>query len=149
MNILKTHSFGTLEYGEDDLIRFPEGIPGFENEKLFIAVERPREKPVIFLQSAVREELFFITLPIESIDDSYELQLSEEDETLLGGSDPGSEELMCLALVCFPDEGVPTANLLGPLVIHRDTQIGVQAIRNDARYSASHPLTEGVNERCS
>ena len=45
-----------------------------------------------------------------------------------------------LAILCFSRPEAPTANLLGPLVIRRDVCLGVQSIREDARYSSRQPL---------
>ncbi len=148
MKQIHTHSFGTLEYHDEEVIRFPAGLPGFGTEKQFLAIERIHDKPVIFLQSLGRPDLFFITLPIEIIDPEYELQLSDEDLEMLGEKEPEPADLICLALICLPEQGDCTANLLGPIVISRQRQVGLQAIRNDSRYSVTYPLIGEMTGSC-
>ena len=148
MKQIHTSSFGILEYGDAEVIRFPAGLPGFGAEKQFLAIERIHDKPVVFLQSVDRSDLFFIALPIEIIDPEYELQLSDDDLEILEEKEPEPADLICLALVCLPEQGECTANLLGPIVISRQRQIGVQAVRNDSRYSATYPLIGELTGSC-
>lgn len=146
MKTLSTQTFGTVNFEENKVFRFPHGLPGFETENQFLVIENPVYSPIVFLQSMSREDLFFITLPVESIETGYDLQLSEEDRTVLGlahsVTPDTTRDLICLVLICLPDHGPPTANLLGPLVLNRTTRCGVQAIRDDARYFVAHQLTE-------
>ena len=132
-------NFGIVEYEAGSVITFPRGLPGFESETLFVPVERESSKPVLFLQSLVTPQLCFITLPVESIEPAYELRVSEEDLQLIGATSGMSASLRCLAVVCAGHHR-PTANLLGPVVINKDTQQAVQAVRDDARYAVQHPL---------
>ncbi len=144
MPVLESTSLGTIEYGETDLIHFPLGLPGFEEESWFLPVSRPAEAPLVYLHSTRTPDLFFLAIPVELVDPHYEIKLLEEYRAVLGLNGlagPGrASELLCLAVLCVPDEGPATANLLGPVVIHQTSRIGVQAIRDDARYSARHEL---------
>lgn len=142
-------NFGIVEYDTRAVITFPRGLPGFESETLFVPVEPESSKPVLFLQSLITPELFFITLPVELIEPAYQLQVSEEDLQVIGATGDMLASLRCLAVVCT-GHGRPTANLLGPVVINKDTQQAVQAVRDDARYAVRHPLfRESEAEGCS
>ena len=129
MPSISTKQFGIVQFEEEDIFDFPNGLPGFEAEHRFLCIERPALRPVVFLQSIAKEELCFITLPAR---------------TLLGLASPEAasldQSLACLAIVCLPSEGAPTANLLGPVVLSRETRKGVQAVRDDCRYSAMTPV---------
>lgn len=144
MPSISTKQFGIVEFSEDDVFEFPHGLPGFEAERLFLCIERPALRPVVFLQSIEHPELCFITLPARSVDPGYELAVPPEERTVLGlasSEEPvWDQSLACLAIVCLPSEGAPTANLLGPVVLSRETRKGVQAVRDDCRYSAMTPL---------
>lgn len=139
-----TKQFGLVHFSEEDVFEFPDGIPGFESERSFIYVERPALRPVVFLQSVVNPDLCFITLPAVSIDPAYQLQIAPEELNILGlaSGEAASNEssLACLAIVCLPREGQPTANLLGPVVLSRTTKKGLQSVRDDCRYSATTPI---------
>jgi flagellar assembly factor FliW len=137
---IETKAFGTLDYQTADLIEFPQGLIGFEEHRRFLAVDRPQSKPFVFLQSIEQPDLFFVTIPPALVDPGYELQLLDEHMATLSLSDTASVELMILSVVCLPESGPATANLLGPLVIHCPSGRGVQAVRDDRKYSAVHPI---------
>lgn len=137
---LETESFGTLHYENDDVIWFPHGLIGFEQEKCFVAVERPRTKPVIFLQSILDKKVFFLTIPLNIADQQYELNLDDRCRKILGLEKDLQPDLLCLALLYVPDNGPPAANLHEPIIINRTTRAGMHLIRNDSRYSAQHSL---------
>jgi flagellar assembly factor FliW len=137
---IETKAFGVLEYQAADLIEFPSGLVGFENHRRFLAIDRPQTKPLVFLQSIDQPDLFFVTIPPALVEPGYRLQLLDEHLAALGLSETVSAELLVLSVVCLPENGPATANLLGPLVIHCPTGKGVQAVRDDRRYSAVHPI---------
>lgn len=150
MPSISTKQFGIVQFGEDDVFDFPNGLPGFEAERQFLCIERPALRPVVFLQSIEHTDLCFITLPARSVDPGYELRVAPEEQTILGLAPAESplweQSLACLAIVCLPSQGAPTANLLGPVVLSRETRKGVQAVRDDCRYSAMTPLHPGVTD---
>lgn len=137
---IETKAFGTLEYQAADVVEFPQGLLGFENHRHFLAVDRPQTKPLVFLQSLDQPDLFFVTIPPALVEPGYQLQLLDEHLAALGLTDTISGDFLVLAVVCLPESGPVTANLLGPLVIHCPTGKGVQAVRDDNRYSALHPI---------
>jgi flagellar assembly factor FliW len=144
MPFADTRRFGALEYSESSVVTFLSGPPGFEDQTRFALVERPEMAPVVFLQSLDRAELCFLAAPVEALLGDYELAMTREDLEGLGmdGSRqpvPG-REVLCLALLCAPEKGPVTANLLAPVVVNLDTRAAVQAIRSDARYSHQHAI---------
>ncbi len=146
MALLDTRSFGPIQFQEEELVRFPFGLPGFEHETEFLPLDREDARPIIFLQSRHNPALFFLTLPVSAIDPEYELKLLPEHFEALGVAPGQAASLLCLAIVCMPDQGGPTANLLGPVVIDPASRTGIQAVRDDARYSALHPVFSGTPE---
>jgi flagellar assembly factor FliW len=68
MPSISTKQFGIVQFEEEDIFDFPNGLPGFEAEHRFLCIERPALRPVVFLQSIAKEELCFITLPARSVD---------------------------------------------------------------------------------
>lgn len=136
--------FGAIEYSERDVFEFPSGLPGFESQQHFLCLERPALRPVVFLQSLDDPDLCFVTIPATAVDPQYQLSISTDDLEILDTTHDldhsNVNSLACLAIVCLPTDGSPTANLLGPVVLSRETKKGVQAIRADRRYSALTPL---------
>ena len=82
--------------------------------------------------------------PVAAIDADYCLEVSGEDLRILGldeAQQPKSgQEVLCLALLCAPENGQLTANLLAPVVVNLRTRVAVQAVRTDSRYSHRHPI---------
>ena len=154
-----TKYFGTLEYPETDVMRFPSGLPAFEQETEFLTIEPAAQAPMLFLQSLRDSGICFLALPILSIDPEYQLQLTNEDIDSLNlepGPQPGNGEgIICLALIAIGEDGSISANLLAPIVIHAGNQRGVQAIRSDSLYSHQHvvvkpePVVVKPEEVCS
>lgn len=147
MPTLDSNSLGSLAFTDGEVVRFPLGLPGFEGETSFLPVSKPESEPLVFLQSVATPSLFFLTIPLDLVDSRYELKLLEEYRQVLGIDSGGAPlspgDLWCLGIVCMPEGALPTVNLLGPIVIHRGSKRGVQAIRDDARYSAARPLFPG------
>jgi flagellar assembly factor FliW len=140
MLVIETARFGTVRYSAEEEIRFPAGLPGFENEHRFLLIETAESKPLKFLQSLVTPGLSFVLAPLELLTPHYDKKLPRGDRESLGLEQDGGAGLEWLAILCFARPEEPTANLLGPVVIRREVGLGVQSIREDARYSARQPL---------
>jgi flagellar assembly factor FliW len=149
MATIETQQFGTVEYTEDAIFEFPTGLPGFESQRRFLCMERPALRPLVFLQSLENPALCFITLPARSVDPDYELSVSLEDLQVLGPTESPTigDSLACLAIVCLGQDQPATANLLGPVVLNKETRRGVQSIRDDTRYSAHHSIPSAPAQR--
>ena len=146
MPVLLTKYFGHVEYREDDVLQFQAGLPGFEAQSQFLAIEPPADAPLTYLQSVRLPGLCFLALPMQTVDPGYQLAIAQEDLELLGlqtGRQPRmGEEVRCLAVIVVAESGQISANLLAPVVINPVNRRGVQAVRMDTLYSHQHPLTE-------
>ena len=137
-----TKSHGEIEYSEDVVMRFSEGLFGFEAETRFLPIEVPGLHPLLFLQSVERQGLCFVTLPILVIDPAYKLTLSPADLKLAGlpaGRQPLiGEDVLCLSILTLHKDAPATANLIAPLVMNLRTRQAVQAIVCEGEYSHQH-----------
>lgn len=97
--------------------------------------------PFVFLQSLADPNLSFVTLPVERLEENYELTLSREDLAQLGlPALPSPGEVLCLTILQLNPTGA-SANLAAPIVITTHApKRGTQSIRQDRRYSASQPV---------
>jgi flagellar assembly factor FliW len=118
-------------------IHFPRGLPGFEDHKRFILIERETFAPILILQSATETELRFLTVPVWLADPGYQFGISDEDlATLELPEQPRPDgDVRCLAILSAREGESLTANLLAPVVINPRIRLGMQAVRGDARYS--------------
>jgi len=132
-----TKYFGAVEWPDEEMLVFPQGLPAFEHERLFARLAPAGYKPIIFLQSASTPELCFLAAPAAAVDPAYELDAQSTELELVQGVEAPLEVLVLLTV----REGqAGTANLLAPVAINPSTRRAVQAIRRDRRYSCRHPL---------
>jgi flagellar assembly factor FliW len=154
MNFVQTAYFGELQYGDDSVYHFPAGLPGFEDHRSFVLVQRPDMHPLAFLQSLDRPEICFIGMPVYAIQKDYDLRLNDQELADLGFA-PASEprigsDLLCLALIALQENSATTANLRAPVVISLASNRGIQSIQDVDDYSHRHPIGDKILEsKCS
>jgi flagellar assembly factor FliW len=147
MPVIETPHFGPIEYTEDKVLDFPFGIPAFEVEKRFLALERPETAPVIFLQSLSRPDLVFMTLPVSLVEPGYRGGMSPEDLEALDlevdRQPHEGQEVLTLVVITVDEDRVATANLMAPVVVNLSTRHALQSVQPDSGYSPRHPLPGG------
>ena len=152
MPAVLTKYFGSLEYHQSEVVRFPSGLPAFEEELEFLVIEPAAKAPLAFLQSMRQPNLCFLALPVLAIDPGYSLAVAIEDLEALqletSRQPVIGAEIDCWTVIAPPHDGLLTANLLAPIVINRENRRGVQAIRLDSTYSHQHPVAK-VEDVCS
>jgi flagellar assembly factor FliW len=144
MSQVLTRDFGLLESDQCLELHFPNGLPGFEFERRFVLVQKDPLAPMLFLQSVRTREVSFVTVPVLAVDSEYQIGMTDEDRCLLGitsSTEPLAGGFLCLVILSAtgPNHKI-TANLLAPVVINLATNVAVQAVRCDFRYSHQHPL---------
>ena len=143
-----TRYFGTVDYDPDATIVFPQALPGFIEETEFILLQRAADFPLAYLQSTRSAGLCFLTMPVQTVDPTYGLELAEEDARVLElpANPQVGADVLCLALISV-HTGDPTANLFAPLVVNLRTRIAAQCFRTGTQYGCQQPLVaaqEGV-----
>ena len=136
--------FGELDYATETVYQFPDGVPAFEDQTVFVFIEQPQTHPLVFMQSLVDPRLCFITVPAHVADPAYLPDLSPEDLALLGlSSEPAPQagsDILCLTMVTVSEQADPTVNLASPIVLNLRNRKGVQAILPSSGYSLRQPL---------
>ena len=145
MPSIQTRCFEEIEFAEGSVYHFPGGLPGYENERDFVFLNRPDSHPLMFMQSARTPELCFILLPVRVVEADYQLSLDEDALSELGlplSREPRiGEDILCAVIICARGNGEPpTANLLAPIVVNLRDRVGIQAIQTQSGYSHRHPL---------
>jgi flagellar assembly factor FliW len=152
MPFIATTHFGPLDCNPEALIHFPDGLPGFEEERRFVPLEIPEHAPLVFLQSLATPSLCFLTVPVAAVAPDYRLQMAPEELTRIG-LDPRrapavGRDVLCLAIVTVGEDAV-TANLRAPLVIALEGRRAAQSIQPEGRYSHRQPLEAPEAALCS
>lgn len=141
---IQTQYFGAIAYDPAEVLRFPLGMPGFEQQREFLAIQQQATQPLIFLHSLADAGPCFVALPVELVESNYRPDAGGPERAALGLPDSGElrigRDLLCLAIVSMHEIGW-TANLLGPILINVPARVGVQAIQTESGYSHRHALS--------
>lgn len=143
---IKTRPFGEIEINEQQIIDFPDGIPGFDDVKKFILLDANDEKsPLKWLQAYDEPQLAFVIIRPVDFMREYELVVSMSDLDAVGAD--SAEHLIVFAIVTIPSNPAEmTANLQGPVIINPEKRLGRQAISLSDRYSVRHKILEEMKK---
>ena len=137
---INTLRFGELEIEEQDVVRFADGIPAFEDEHEFVVLPYEEGTPYMFLQSMMTSELaFLMTDPFVFFPD-YSFELDDENMEKLAIN--SMDDVLVCTLISVPRSGVAdmTTNLLAPVVINRHTMQARQIVLEKTQYTTKHRL---------
>ena len=135
MKKINTLRFGELEIEEQDVVRFADGIPAFEDEHEFVVLPYEEGTPYMFLQSMATPELaFLMTDPFVFFPD-YSFELDDENMDKL--EIKTMDDVLVCTLISIPRSGVAdmTTNLLAPVVINRHTMQAKQIVLEKTQYT--------------
>ena len=133
-----TKAYGLIEVNEHQRIKFPAGLLGFESFREYVLLDAERQ-PFYWLQSLDVEQVAFVLINPFLFRPDYEMNIDNEELLPIGITDPG--KALIFSIVTIPPDGSPmTANLQGPLVINRDSRMGIQAVLTDSRWKTKHDI---------
>lgn len=144
---VETTRFGTVEVPDDDVVAFPDGIPGFRGAHRMALLgggELPGSEPVdghhslFWLQDVDDPDLAFLTIVPWSAYPDYDIDI---DPTEVGHADPDDLCVLAIVTVRRGDGAVRlTSNLLAPIVIDTASRTGRQVILSDHDWPVHAPL---------
>jgi flagellar assembly factor FliW len=132
-----TKPYGLIEVDERQRIHFPKGLFGFEGIKEYLLLDADRQ-PFYWLQAREVEQLAFILINPFLFRPDYELNIDDEELKAVGIT--SVDKALVFSIVTMLSGSPMTANLQGPLVINRDTHVGLQAILSDSRWKTKHDV---------
>lgn len=142
---IQSKLLGKQEVDPDSIIHFPNGIPGFEDQKRFKLFHQEGSDIVYWLQALDNDELTFSVAHPGSFNINYGFVLTDAEEKLLQVD--SQEDLLILILLHRDNEGgQPTikGSIKSPLVINSQKRIGMQKVLVTIEQSIT--LTEKANE---
>ncbi|OWA36180.1 flagellar assembly protein FliW [Saccharibacillus sp. O16] len=130
---------GELTVGEEDLIKFPKGIPGFEEVTEYVLCDV--DGTYGYLQAVTQAELaFIVTDPFIHFPD-YEFELSDEIIHELNLSEDKGVAIRCI-VTWNSNPTRTTINLLAPLVFNISDRQGKQIVLQNTSYQTKHFLNQ-------
>lgn len=142
---IHTKYFGMVEINPAKMITFSKGIPSFETVKEYTILDLSDNNTFHCLQSIKHPEIaFFLITPWDFFPD-YDINISQEDLEDLNITK--IEQVAIYNIVTIPqDPKKITANLLGPIVINRETLQAKQVILSQENYHTKHLLISEERE---
>lgn len=144
MNI-QTKYFGDVTIAEAEIIKFPNGLPGFPDQKSFTLINIPDNPTFLVLQSITEASIAFIVMPPLELYQDYEIKI---DDTTLELLEIESErDVSILGIMTLKEKFFDsTINLQAPIIINHTKRLAKQYITNNKNYSTQTPITP-VQER--
>lgn len=144
---LNTRMLGEIEVNGEELLQFPQGLPGFEELRSFVLLKTDDDIPFHFLQSVEEEEVSFILTNPFWFYKEYEFHLPSGAKEVLQLTDAtdqtGAHDLAIWSIVTIRGTlEEATINLQAPVLINTNGRVGLQVILHDTAYHPRHPLIQ-------
>lgn len=146
---IATSRFGDITVTDDEVITFPDGLPGFAGRRQMVLIgggqlegdedSTDADHHLLFwIQDTVDPDLAFLTIvPWQAYPD-YDIDI---DPNEVGVDDPDAVCVLSIVTVRREDGGVQmTTNLRAPVVINTTTSEGRQVILDDITWPVNAPL---------
>lgn len=145
---IMTTKFGEIEIDKEAIIKFPEGILGFEEINEYAVMDMEEGNPLKWLQAVKEPALTFIIISPFQFRPNYSVNISDKDTEELKLETAKDSEIF--AIVVVPDNpSKMTANLQGPLVVNIKEKIGRQVISTNPRHKIKHFILEEMQANLS
>lgn len=129
------------------LYQLPQGLVGFPQHKSFEILYNEEELPFCWLRlfgPSDEDPIHFVIIDPTGVIPEYEPELFDEDAQALKISSGDQAAIFNIVTVKEGVNASATANLVGPIVINRETGIARQVVlSNYHQYSAYHNLVIG------
>ena len=136
---IESTRFGTLEVSQEELLQFPHGLPGFQEERYFAFLPYQQGSPFAFLQSAITPDLTFVIIDPFAFFPDYVFKLEDsvvEEMELSGENLP-----QIFTIVRVTDKlDEMTTNLLAPIVVNAKVRTARQVVLESTSYTVRHLL---------
>lgn len=116
---------GQVEIPVSSVFQFANGLHGFETHLEFALVPAAREG-LFWLQSVISREVVFLLIDPFVASPGFEVDLGVTERAMLQLDNP--MDVLVLAIVTLPvgNEGSPTANFRGPIVLNAQKRLASQ-----------------------
>ena len=129
----------TDEDRDAQVLRFPDGIPGFPQAHHFVLGDLTDDGTFQLLTCVDDGDLSMVVSVPWLFFPDYSLQVADQDRSDLGLEDPQDAVVFCTVTA---DEGADQLfmNLLGPFVVNARTLVGRQVVLGDLDLPVRAPL---------
>lgn len=144
--IINTSRFGRIEFQNNDVLTFSEGLLGFADLRQFVLLDDPSDEIFAWLQSCESAHIAFPVLEPELFAESYKVTLNKADlESLKLQS---QDKARYFSIVTIPDDPTQmTANLKAPIVVNVTEKLARQCVLQDNNLAIREPIFAKLQQR--
>ena len=140
---VRTHRFGEIEVGPEDVITFPEGLVGLSAHKRFMMLRDPESADLIWLQSVDDPNFALATIHHSKLGIDYKVETTPLDVASLQLDDVADAEAF---VIINRVDGRFSVNLRGPIIVNASKMLGKQVVLKNPAYGTRRLLEIGVPE---
>jgi flagellar assembly factor FliW len=138
---LTSTRFGELEIDDGDVIRFPLGIPGFEDKRRWILIG-DEDNAIMWMHSTEDEALALPVAAPDAVKSDYNAQIPRESLEPIGDVREGDVAILIVVTIPPDRPWDMTANLKAPIVVNRAGRMAMQTIALNDDYDFRYPVLE-------
>lgn len=144
--VIQTSRFGRIEFQNEDILTFSEGLLGFADLRKFVLLDDPSDEIFAWLQSCESTDIAFPVLEPELFSDSYKINLTKSDLEALRLK--SQEKVSYFCIVTIPDDPTQmTANMKAPIVINTVERLARQCVLQDNQLAIREPIFARLQQR--
>lgn len=128
-----------IDYEEESVITFDEGIVGLPHLRRLVIVSQPEIVPFLWLASVEEPETAFLVMEPHSQFDNYAPALPAQVSARIGMQEKEQPLLLTIVRI-MPEWQCSTVNLRAPLVIAPSSMRGTQLVLTESNYRLDEPL---------
>lgn len=146
---IHTKPFGTIQVDSKQILKFPQGLLGFEEFNEYALIEENAESPFKWLQSTKESGLAFILIQPELFLSNYKPVISDEELSEIGLNNWKEGIVFLIVTIPHDDPKGMTANLQGPIIINAKLGEGKQFISRNEDHPIRKNIVESMEEMSS
>ncbi len=144
--IINTTRFGQVDFKEEDVLTFPEGLLGFNDLRKFVLLDDPSDEIFAWLQSCEAGAIAFPLLEPDIFSETYNVTLSKGD--LEGLKLKSQENAHYFSIITIPEDPTQmTANMKAPIVINLQEKVARQCVLQDNNLAIREPIFKKLQQR--
>lgn len=133
--------FGDVEIEEKSCLVLEDGLVGIPHARRFCLISHREESPFLWLQCLDEPAISLAVINPMEFCPGYSFDLQDADAERLGLESPEDAVILTTVSVDRASRRV-TTNLLGPVIINRQSMTGRQVVLSSENYPAKHVLFE-------